>query len=36
MEVLGYSTLAMAKRYQHVLPGLTIAAAERTDRVKGR
>ncbi len=36
MEILGHSTLAMAKRYQHVLPGLTIAAAERMDRVMGR
>jgi integrase len=36
MEILGHSTLAMVKRYQHVLPGLTIAAAERMDKVMGR
>ncbi len=36
MEILGHSTLAMVKRYQHVLPGLTIAAAERMDRAMGR
>lgn len=36
MEILGHSTLAMVKRYQHVLPGLTVAAAERMDRVMGR
>jgi integrase len=36
MEILGHSTLAMVKRYQHVLPGLTIAAAERMDQVMGR
>ncbi len=30
------TTLAMVKRYQHVLPGLTIAAAKRMDRVMGR
>ena len=35
-EILGHSTLAMVKRYQHVLPGLTVAAAERMDRVMGR
>jgi len=29
MEILGHSTTAMIKRYQHVSPGLTIAAAER-------
>ena len=33
---LGHSTLAMVKRYQHVLPGLTVAAAERMDKVMGR
>lgn len=36
MEIPGHSTLAMVKRYQHVLPGLTVAAAERMDRVMGR
>lgn len=36
MEILEHSTLAMVKRYQHVLPGLTVAAAERMDRVMGR
>lgn len=36
VEILGHSTLAMVKRYQHVLPGLTVAAAERMDRVMGR
>lgn len=36
MQILGHSTLAMVKRYQHVLPGLTVAAAERMDRVMGR
>lgn len=36
MEILGHSTLAMVKCYQHVLPGLTVAAAERMDRVMGR
>jgi hypothetical protein len=36
MEILGHSTLAMVKRYQQVLPGLTVAAAERTGRVMGR
>ncbi|MBU6422407.1 MAG: site-specific integrase [Chloroflexota bacterium] len=36
MEILGHSTLAMVKRYQHVLPGLTVAATERMDRVMGR
>jgi integrase len=36
MEILGHSTTAMIKRYQHVLPGLTIAAAERMDQVMGR
>jgi len=36
MEILGHSTLAMVKRYQHVLPGLTLAATERMDRVMGR
>jgi len=36
MEILGHSTMAMVKRYQHVLPGLTIAAAERMDKVMGR
>lgn len=33
MEIL--ATLAMVKRYQHVLPGLTVAAAERMDLVMG-
>lgn len=32
----GHSTLAMVKRYQHVLLGLTIAAAERMEKVMGR
>jgi hypothetical protein len=36
MEILGHSTLAMVKRYQHVLPDPTIAAAERMDKVMGR
>jgi len=36
MEILGHSTVAMVKRYQHVLPGLTVAAAEGMDRVMGR
>jgi len=36
IEILGHSTLAMVKCYQHVLPGLTVAAAERMDRVMGR
>lgn len=36
MEILGHSTTAMIKRHQHVLPGLTIAAAERMDKVMGR
>ncbi len=36
MEILGHSTLAMVKRRQNVLPGLTTAAAERMDRVMGR
>ena len=36
MEILGHSTLAMVKRYQHVLPGLTLAATERMNRVMGR
>jgi integrase len=35
IEILGHSTLAMVKRYQHVVPGVTIAAAERID-VMGR
>ncbi len=35
-EILGHSTTAMITRYQHVLPGLTIAAAERMDKVMGR
>ena len=36
MEILGHSTLAMVKRYQHVLPGLTLGATERMDRVMRR
>lgn len=36
MEILDHSTTAMIKRYQHVLPGLTVAAAERMDRAMGR
>ena len=36
MEILGHSTLAMVKRYQHVVSGLTVAAADRMNLVMGR
>ena len=36
MEILGHSTTAMIKKYQHVLPGLTVAAAAKMQTIMGR